>query len=511
MKNRDALPFSFILLLSGSFLASAQSIDLPTSKQLIEEIPGHPQRLNSLPISMAVSPDKRYVVTVNAGYGTFESKYDQSLAVLDTQTGTVVDFPDARTEARSAKQTLYSGLAFSPDGGHLYASIGSIADPTGDKQGDTGNGVIVYKFDSGKVTPERFIKLPLQQLESGRKTRLIDERDGDKAIPFPAAIAVVKQSGAERLLVAGNLSDDVLLMDSTSGQIVKRFDLSASDAVPALIRSPSRSAPDGKHAFVALWNASEIVELDLAKETVGRKLALLKPNSPTKPGSHPCAFAFSPDGKTLYVALANRDAVATVNVGAGAIQGEGLLRYATARAASYFGAEPVAACAQRDGSRLYVANMASDSVAVIGRTQGHGEARKSLAGCRPSASFPRSGCRSRWRSSERRSFTWPRTREAGPGRIKMPQAQTEEMKAQNQHSEHTYIATLLYGSLACIDEASMDKNLREWTQTVLESNRMKAADEKITFRRRRARPHQARHLHHQGESHLRSDLRRSEV
>src|SRR6516164_4098482 len=116
-------------------LLRAQSIDLPTSKQLIEEIPGHPQRLNSLPISMAVSPDKRYLVTVNAGYGTFESQYNQSLAVLDTQAGTVADFPDVRTEARSAKQTLYSGLAFSPDGGHIYASMGSITDPTGEKQG----------------------------------------------------------------------------------------------------------------------------------------------------------------------------------------------------------------------------------------------------------------------------------------------------------------------------------------------------------------------------------------
>ena len=62
-------------------------MDLPTSKQLIGEIPGHPQRLNSLPMSMAVSPDGRYVVTVNAGYGTFESGYKQSLAVLDTLTG----------------------------------------------------------------------------------------------------------------------------------------------------------------------------------------------------------------------------------------------------------------------------------------------------------------------------------------------------------------------------------------------------------------------------------------
>ena len=81
-----------------------------------------PQRLNSLPMSMAVSPDGRYVVTVNAGYGTFESKYDQSLAVLDTQTGMVTDFPDDRTAVR-AKQTLYSGLAFSGDGKHMYASM----------------------------------------------------------------------------------------------------------------------------------------------------------------------------------------------------------------------------------------------------------------------------------------------------------------------------------------------------------------------------------------------------
>src|ERR1700733_5596403 len=96
-----------------------QTVDLPTSKQLRGEIPGHPQRLNSLPMSMAVSPDRRYVVTVNAGWGTFESNYEQSLAVLDTQTGALEDFPDDRTQL-TLKQTLYAGLAFSHDGTHLY-------------------------------------------------------------------------------------------------------------------------------------------------------------------------------------------------------------------------------------------------------------------------------------------------------------------------------------------------------------------------------------------------------
>ena len=86
--------------------------DLPSSKQLIGEIPGHPQRLNSLPMSMAVSPDGRYVVTVNAGYGTFESKYEQSLAVLDTQTGALEDFPDARTAlVRASRRSIPGSLS----------------------------------------------------------------------------------------------------------------------------------------------------------------------------------------------------------------------------------------------------------------------------------------------------------------------------------------------------------------------------------------------------------------
>src|ERR1035438_5780108 len=92
-------------LLLGPGSLGAQTVDLPTSKQLIGETPGHPRRLNSLPMTMAVSPDGRYVATVNAGYGTYESQYKQSIAVLDTQTGALADFPDARTLPQIAKQT----------------------------------------------------------------------------------------------------------------------------------------------------------------------------------------------------------------------------------------------------------------------------------------------------------------------------------------------------------------------------------------------------------------------
>src|ERR1700730_18400208 len=165
-----ALVFGSAWVVVGAEHAAGQAIDLPTSKQIVRPVPGGPQALNSLPMSMAVSADGRYVVTVNAGYGTYESAYMQSLAVLDTQTGVVTDFPDDRTGGR-AKQTLYSGLAFSGDGKHLYASMGSETDPVGDGQKKAGSGVVVYGFDAGKIVRERMLSIPLQQLAPGRKTK----------------------------------------------------------------------------------------------------------------------------------------------------------------------------------------------------------------------------------------------------------------------------------------------------------------------------------------------------
>jgi len=470
------------LLSPGTLLA--QTVDLPTSKQLIGEIPGHPQRLNSLPMSMAVSPDGRYVVTVNAGYGTYESQYEQSLAVEDTQTGVLTDFPDARTQAPAAKQTLYSGLAFSRDGSHLYASMGSSSDPLGDGKDKTGSAVVVYSFVAGRIAPERLIPLPLQQLAPGRKTRLLGDGDGegDKGVPFPAAIAVVGAAGREKLLVADNLSDDVLLLDAASGAIEKRFDLSESNAVPGTYPVALAVSKDGARAFVALWNASEIAELDLAKGSVGRKLALLKPASNVAPGTHPCALEFSPDGKVLYVALANRDAVAAVNVGAGQFAVKG---YFDTRlpGQSYFGAEPEALAVNADGSRLYVANAISDAVAVIDTGKLTAKAAKQgmvePMGFVPTEWMPMSMAFVGSAAGGRLYVATAKGRGTGPNNF--PPREADDTRRRIFHRPTAYIATLLYGSLATLNESEIEKNLALWTGVVLESNRMKAAQEKIEF------------------------------
>jgi DNA-binding beta-propeller fold protein YncE len=465
-----------VLAVSGTIAAFGQAIDLPTSKQIVRPVPGGPQRLNSLPMSMVMSPDGRYIVTVNAGYGTFESGYMQSLAVLDVRTGTVVDFPDTDTGSR-AKQTLYSGLAFSRDGRRLYASMGSEADPLGTASGDTGSGVVVYRFIEGKITRERMMKIPLQQLAAGRKTNLIEGKAGDKGVPFPAAIAVVGSAAAEKLLVAGNLSDDVWLMDAATGKIETRFDLSENAAVPSTYPVALAISKDGTRAFVALWNASEVVELDLKKGTVGRKLALLKPESAIAPGTHPCALELSPDGRTMYVALANRDVVAAVNVGGDQFSVKGYFDTRLPQQ-SYFGAEPEALAVSSDGSRLYVANAISDAIAVMDTTKLTAKAAKEgmvePIGFMPTEWMPMS-----LSFAEDRLYV-ATAKGKGTGPNNFPQRQVPGQHGGRQGSS-TYIGTLLYGSLAVLDVKAMEPELPKWTAEVLESNRMKAAEEKIQF------------------------------
>jgi len=479
MRLRFLPPFLCLAVCAAASILPAQTVDLPSSKQLLGKAPGDPQRLNSLPVTMTVSPDGRYVVTVNDGYGTFESQYEQSLAVFDTQTGTLADFPDARTGAK-ANQTLFSGLAFSLDGKHVYASMASLTDPEGKGKDSTGSGIVVYSFQSGKIAPERLIRMPMEQLAPGRTTRLPAGIDTDKGTPYPAAIAVFAQAGREKLLVADNLSDFVLLIDAASGAIEKRFDLSESTAVPSTYPIALAVSKDGRRGYVALWNASEIAELDLESGTVGRKLALLKPSNPVVPGTHPCAFAASPDGHTLYVALANRDAVAAVNIAGGQFTVKGYFDTRLPHQ-SYFGAEPVAVAVNASGMRLYAANMGSDAVAVFDvrkltpKTAMTGMVEPD--GFAPTEWMPVSMAFDAQPSGGKLFVATDKGKGTGPNNY--PQRQVEN--ATGGRRGNTYIGTLLYGSLASLDETEIENNLPQWTALVLDSNRMIAAQTKIRF------------------------------
>jgi len=478
--------------------ANPQWLDLPTSKQLLLPAPGNTQRVNSLPMSLAVSPDRRWVVSLNAGYGTFESGYMQSLAVLDAHTGAVRDFPEART-LLDTSQAFFAGLAFSTDGTRVYASLASSTDLKGDGHRKTGNGIVEYAFSKGELRPERFLPLPPVVLAPGRHSSLLSS-DGHTVSPYPAAIAIV--SGAhDSILVAENLSDTVVQFDSQTGLIAHSFDLSVSENVPATYPIAVVATQDGKRAFVALWNVSEVVELDLVEGTVSGRLPLLKPKSASAPGSHPCALLLDERAALLYVALSNRDAVAAINVGkrGGAKNHEFTVRgYFDTRlpGQSYFGAQPSALAQNENGSRLYAANLGSDAVAIL---DPHRLARMSEASRRSAASigtgaiagpsgmvepigFVPTELMPIALASDGRHLYVASAKGKGTGPNNMAQRPTDATKslAMTKRS-FTYGPTLLYGTIAQLDEAGIESGLKAATDVVLQSNRMKAAQETIQF------------------------------
>ena len=477
------MPASILLssaLFAPLLLPAQTPIDLPTSKQLLTPLPGQPVKLNSLPMAMAWSPDHRLLAIVNAGFGTYESNYDQSIAVLNTTTGKLTDYPESRTAVQSP-QTLYSGLVFSADGRHLYASLDSLSAPEGGKPEQTGNAIAVYAVDEdGAIKPERLMPVPLQKLAAGHMQNQVGKPlAAGMANPLPTGLAMLKaDNGAERLLVADNFSDDVLMMDAQTGKIESRFDLATGPVVPSAYPIAIVVSKDQQRAYVALWNGSAVAELDLRTRRVVAKLSVLPPKVATDPSSHPAALAFSPDQKTLYVALANRDAVAVVQLKKSKMQLAGTLD-TRLPGQSYFGAEPSALAVSPDGKHVYAANSGSDTVAVFSTTAKMAKAEPvHAAGFIPTEWFPTA---MELRDNKLYIAT---AKGQGTGPNKQPQHAPEsgESKSRRLASRpHTYIATLLYGSLASVDLDAAMRDLPTLTAAAVTSNRMTAEQQHLQF------------------------------
>jgi DNA-binding beta-propeller fold protein YncE len=317
------------------------------------------------------------------------------------------------------------------------------------------------------------------KLASGRHTDLPKAgENGTLAIPYPAAIAIVP--GTQKLLIAEDLSDSVAELDAATGKVERVFDVSASDAVPSTYPIAIAVTKDGRRAFVALWNASEVVELDLAAGKVARHVALLKPTAAIAPGTHPYALLLDEKTEMLYVALANRDAVAAVAIGKSAAPELAVRGYFDTRlpGQSYFGAEPDALAMSADGSRLYVADMASDAVAVLDphklRSMEKAKGMVEPLGFVPTELMPMALAA----SGGKLYVATDKGKGTGPNNF--PQRVVPGTKGGREGS-FTYSPTLLYGSLAVLDEAAIDSGLAASTEAVLESNRMKAAEEKLPF------------------------------
>ena len=448
-------------------LARQKNVLLPSSKRLLAPPPGDPQPTNGLPVVAALAPGGRYLALLNAGFGAPESHYRQSIAVLDLQTNQLTDFPDPRLGPH-AHQALFLGLAFSPDGGHLYATVDSITDPTGARSGDTGNGILVYGFENGKLSPQSMIPIALQTVSSRQHVAYDLARvPPGKAIPYPAGIASFFSHGKEELLVANNLSDNAVLLDA-QGKVLHSFNLGSGRELPSAFPYTVVVTHDGRRAFCTLWNASEVAELDLARGKVTRRIPLLKPASPLQAGSHPTAMLLSPDDGLLFVALSNSDAVAVVDVK----QHKVLRLLSTLLPGQKFGGTfPNALAASGDGRQLFAADASSDAVAVFdisalqpGMPPENG--RQAALGFIPTDWYPTALAV----HGEDLFIASGKGEGTGPNPEHMPRG-----------GDRGYIPTLLHGSIARLRISQAEPRLAELTQEVEQSNLMKTDPGRFLF------------------------------
>src|SRR3954462_2690973 len=457
-----AVSLGFLIL--RGYSTNNGKVQLPSSKLLLTPVPGNPQPTNSFPAAMALSPDGKYLALLNDGYGTFEADCHQSISILDIAKNSLRDFPDERL-ARKAHQTYFYGLAFSRSGKKLYASMSSMTDPTGRDKGNSGSGVAIYDCGDGTLKQSGFIRIPTSNRPAQPKTYRDPEEEAtpesSTAIPFPSGIAAFERQGKEMLLVADNLSDQAEIVDVDAKRVDHRIDLGIYHAVPGSYPFAALVTNDGTTGYISLWNGSRVAEVDLSSAKLRRMILLRVPSKANAAGSHPTAMLLSPDQKRLYVALANRDAVAVVD----RAYGNAFYLSTKLPGQQYGGNFPIGLAISPDGRWLFVANASSDAVAVF---------KDPKANSKPLGFIP-----TEWYATALAIQDGELFIATGKGQGTGPnKGLTGKVNGKDRTN---YIASLLHGSLARIRTSDIESHLRGWTEQVMDSNLMRGNADQIAF------------------------------
>ena len=448
---------------------STHTVHLPTSKTLTVPVPGFVARMNSYPTTVVVSPDGRYAALLNQGFGNEESGLRQSIGILDLSTNQLHDFPDDRVGDRK-KHSYFVGLAFSSDGKHLYASLSSATD----------GGIAVYGFNSGQVTPDRFISIPAQPLAPDRSlTYQIPEIPAGNASPYPAGIAVLASPSGDRLLVANNLADNIVLIDTASGQILISIDASVSRYIPTAYPYTVVANKSDTKAWVSLWNDSAVAELDLISGRITRRIALWRPSDPLAPGTHPNAMLLSTHEDLLYVAMGNAGVPAADGIAAIDLNTGTLVRcYRTGLPGDEAaGTDALAIALSADEKQLYAASASLNAVAVFDLKDSHPPSGSTI----PVSTGPVGFIPTEW---------YPSALAVAGNDLLIASAKGEStgpnnMKASVQSSAnpygHPYIASLLAGSLQRLSLRDIKRQLPAYTQRVEKDNLLRDSGNTMTF------------------------------
>src|SRR5208282_370160 len=302
---RLVLPLSAVLCVSVSAQTKPHfTSPLPTGVRL--DPAGEAVDLGSLPINLVLAPDQREAVVVLSGWR------EQGIQVVDLKT-------------RKVTQTLlqdgaFYGAAFSPDGSRLWVSGGNT------------DMLFVYAWKDGAATLESKFELAKAKTADGTGTS------------YPAGLAF--SPNGKFVYVAEDVGDRLAVVNTATGEITQRF---STDHYPYGVALTANG-----EVFVSAWGGSTVSRFRILPDG---SLAYL---GRIEVGRHPSALAAS--GTTLYVTLAGSDRVAVVDT-----KLRKVVRYLhdAAPGAPSEGSTPNGVAFSSDGRRLFVAEADNNAVAVV--------------------------------------------------------------------------------------------------------------------------------------------------
>ncbi len=336
--------------------ASASPAQLVTGKLLTPT--GTQTPIGSFPANMVVSPDGRFILVTNAGMREY-------LSVLRASDGALVsrlDWNGASPIFKNKKQALYFGLVCgAPQDGQtpVYASCGAegtVAVLSLASDGTlTDTGKTLGKLNSAKsdtihlaglalsadgtqifaannsADPKNAMRGELQSLNV--QTGAIQSQVSLPGYPF--AIAATRIG---KVYVSSEQRGSISVVNVTTGKDEREIATGTQPAGLLLDKAQKR-------LFVTNAGSDTLSIIDTATDRVTQTLLLRPSNARGLAGATPLGLTLSPDEKRLYIALADLNAVAVVDL-------------ASSRLAGFIpvGWYPTSAITSPDGTHLFVAN-----------------------------------------------------------------------------------------------------------------------------------------------------------
>jgi YVTN family beta-propeller protein len=318
--------------------------------------------VGDFPTGSALTPGGRFLWVTDCGHGP------NDVRVVDVSTGAVV-------------QTLplpgcYGGVAITPDGLHAYVGGNPKggSTPAGPTKGDQGDVIHVFTVDptTGKGVEQNPLVIPETTGGSGRTNSLPPVSGVGTAFPEGLAIS----PDGKWLVVALNGAD--------SADVVKLANNEQNTV--AIGKYPNGVAFDRKgRAYVSNEYDGTVSVIDPASHSVTTTIGGLG-GALGDLASHPEGMVADPVRDQLYVAVANRDLVAVIDTAT-----ESVVKTISVERPQGIGAAPVKLAVTPDGKTLFAADSNEDALAAIALTSANkrrGAGAYTLIGRLPTAAYP---------------------------------------------------------------------------------------------------------------------------